>query len=192
MSTQIIIPVSKSYLVTFISNFLSIQYLNDQTLNLNSLKTQIFPDDYSDEEFNSLLEFVSAISNGLIKSGILIKDLKLSLRQKFNFVDEQFDAIVDTIIRKRVEIISKINEDLYGDKDCLYKGCNWSVKTILSGSNESSYPERFCDLELYLKGIKNPQIKHINITMSKQDVNVLTKSFLEIKSNLAKIKEAIK
>lgn len=193
MTIQINIPVSKSYLVTFMNNFLSIQYLSDKTLNLNSLKAQIFPDDYSEADFNSLIEFVTSISDGLIKSGITVKELKSNIIQKYNFREEHYDAIVETILRKRVEIISKLNENLYGKKDYYYKGCNWAVKTILSGSDESSYPDRFCDLELYVKSIKHSQnIKHINITISKQDVDILSKSFSEIKSNLAKIKGLIK
>ena len=63
---RISIPVSKPYFSTFLNNFISITYLNDDTTNLESLKNLLFPIEFLDGDYLNLCSIIKRIYDDAI------------------------------------------------------------------------------------------------------------------------------
>ncbi len=73
------VPISKSYLNTYINSFISIHFFKDNQVSLENLKNLLFPIDYLDSDFNQLNNFIKNVFDDIIVQGkeltVLRKDL---------------------------------------------------------------------------------------------------------------------
>lgn len=60
------VPINKTYFSTFLNNFVSIYYFNDNSITVESLKNLLFPPEHSDVDFNELVNFIKIIFDDLI------------------------------------------------------------------------------------------------------------------------------
>ena len=76
------VPISKSYLNTYLNGFISIHYYKDNQVSLENLKNLLFPVEYLDSDFNNLNNFIKNIFDDIIIYGKELLILKKDLTKK--------------------------------------------------------------------------------------------------------------
>jgi hypothetical protein len=84
-SINIKVPISKSYMNTFINSFIPIHFYGDTRVSLENLKNLLFPIDYLDNEFNDLNNFIRIVFDEVIKNNRDINSLKKDLEKKVKY-----------------------------------------------------------------------------------------------------------
>jgi hypothetical protein len=80
------IPINKNYFTTFLNSYLPIKYFNDDRVTLEELKNLLFPVEYSDSEFDELVEFISQICDELIRFTKDLNAIKTEISKKVIFL----------------------------------------------------------------------------------------------------------
>lgn len=203
-------PITRNYFLTFMSNYIQLKYFNDKTISLESLKNLIFPSDYSEKNFSNFLVFIDKASYFIVNKNLNEDETSNLLKKEaFDFKAEHLSIVFSSISKKMNEIQNYLNNKFnYSKEKCELVNVSWAVKTVLSGSNEDGfYNDRYCDLELSIKnknyddnskiGIisnnsiesNNDKVRHLNLTLIKQDVMKLHKELNNIKLNINRVRD---
>lgn len=196
---QIQLPISKSYIITFVENYIQMKFFKDENLTIDSLKSLIFPPEYSDVNFNNFISFLTIILNTIIyDKKTNFEGLKSTISDKcnFSFYDEHLATISEVINKRRNDIISTLGLKYEGNY--LYSDMTWSVNSILSSSFDDFYNDRYSEVQISLlkpsdktdSKQNKENNKLISFTMNKDDVKMVSNEITKIKSSLAKLKSA--
>ena len=188
-------PINKSYLITFLNNYVQLKFYNDKSISLDSLKNLIFPSDFSELDFKNFIQFIDKIIILVINKNFSDEDLYNTLKneKEYSFNEDQLYIISNFLNKKKTLIHSQINKKFYSETFDLHH-ISSKVKTLLSGSNEQNiFQERYCEVEFNLNNgaVDNDnEITHLNLTLFKSDIVKLNKELISIKNNILKIRES--
>lgn len=184
-------PINKSYISSFITNYIQMKFLHDKSLSLDSLKNLIFPSEYSETNFNEFVSFVDFVIKLYINKSLNDEQIKEQLiSQNYSFSDELISTMIETLQKSKETIFNSFNREFMDDKTFLINNIDWNVKTIISSSSmndDSNHQVRVADLELNLDDRDNKS-KFLNLTMTKKDINKLNLEMTRIKENILSIK----
>lgn len=183
-------PINKSYITSFMTNYIQMTFLNDKSLSLENLKNLIFPSEYSENNFKDFVSFIDEIIKLSINKCLNDSQVKENLsNQNYSFSDELINTILETLYKSRETIFNNINKEFMGNNTYLLNSVDWNVKTLISSSlnDDSNNQVRLADLEFNLED-KNSNSKFLNLTVTKKDINKLNVELARIKENLISIK----
>jgi len=143
---KILNPLNKSYLITFVNSLVGIHFFTDTQHSEESLKNLLFPINFSDENFYEFVNFIKIIFDEMIRNNNSAEHLKTELSDKFIFEVDLLDFIAGVITSKKTEILNELN-NVFNEGNKFYKNINWSIKSILSASNENHFEKRTSDVE---------------------------------------------
>jgi hypothetical protein len=186
----ITLPFSKTYFSTFLNSFIQIHFYNDNSFTQESLRNLLFPPEYSDKDFNNLVDFVKHSMDETIKNNKDLTSLKADLSRRFSFEDDLLKSLVNIVNSKRTEILNHLNLKFNSGKK-IFQNDNWSIKSILSANKDDHYVDKYCDIEIVHKSRDNNLnvLGHTNISFNKGDIKTIFSELKKIKENLKKIKE---
>ena len=187
---EIVNPLNKSVFKVFLTQFISIQYFNNEENHkeaLDKLKNLLFPPETTDEVFNNLVEFSSKAIDKLVKTEKELNEIIAELMEEYTFDEETFNEILLSVETQKEEIISYLNKDFTPKNVNKLNKIGWNTKMILQGNGENFYDQKYCDIQFAYHN-NDLKIKHKNITFFKSDLNKLMREFNNIKDNLKKIK----
>lgn len=183
-------PINKSYITSFMTNYIQMTFLNDKSLSLENLKNLIFPSEYSENDFKDFVSFIDEIIKLSINKGLNDNLVKENLsNQNYSYSDELINTILETLLKSKETIFNNINKEFMGNNTYFLNSLDWNVKTLISSSlnDDSNNQVRLADLELNLED-KNNNSKFLNLTVTKKDINKLNVEMARIKENLISIK----
>lgn len=178
------LPITKNYFITFLNNFISIHFYNDQSIVLESLKNLLFPPEHSDKEFADLVKFIQIIFDEMIKNNKGLENIKKELKEGFVFDEEILITIMNVVNAKRSEILNNINS-IFNEGKGIYTGITWSTKSILSSNRDCYYDRKYSEVDLSYQ-IKDVH-EHKSLSFTKEDIGRLLQELGRIKENLNKI-----
>ena len=184
-------PLNRAMFKVFLSQFIQIKFFKEEKDNkesLDNLKNLLFPPETTDETFNNIVSFVTALIDKLIKSEKEIEEIITELNEEYAFDENTFNDIISTFEAQKEEIISHLNKDFVSKNINKLDKMNWNTKIILQGNGDNFYDQKYCDIQFAYHN-NELRIKQKNITFFKNDLNKVLKELNNIKSNLQAIKK---
>ena len=188
--TEIQNPLNRAMFKVFLTQYIQIHFFKpekDKKESLENLKNLFFPPETTEEDFNSLITFVTKLMDKIIKTEKELEDVFGEINEEYTFDENTFNDTVTIVESEKEKIISHLNKDFMSKNINKLDKMSWNTKIILQGNGENFYEKKYCDIQFAYHN-NDMKIKHKNITFFKNDLNKVLKEFKNIKNNLDKIK----
>ena len=188
--TEIQNPLNRTMFKVFLAQYIQIHFFKpekDKKESLENLKNLLFPPETTEDEFNTLINFVTKLMDKIIRTEKELEEVFGEINEEYTFDENTFNDIVTIVESQKEEIISHLNKDFRAKNINKLDKMSWNTKIILQGNGDNFYEKKYCDIQFAYHN-NDMKIKHKNITFFKDDLNKVLKEFKNIKNNLDRIK----
>ncbi len=188
--TEIQNPLNRTMFKVFLAQYIQIHFLKpekDKKEALENLKNLLFPPETTEDEFNTLINFVTKLMDKIIRTEKELEEVFGEINEEYTFDENTFNDTVTIVESQKEEIISHLNKDFRAKNINKLDKMGWNTKIILQGNGDNFYEKKYCDIQFAYHN-NDMKIKHKNITFFKDDLNKVLKEFKNIKNNLDRIK----
>ena len=188
--TEIQNPLNRTMFKVFLAQYIQIHFFKpekDKKKALENLKNLLFPPETTEDEFNTLINFVTKLMDKIIRTEKELEEVFGEINEEYTFDENTFNDTVTIVESQKEEIISHLNKDFRAKNINKLDKMGWNTKIILQGNGDNFYEKKYCDIQFAYHN-NDMKIKHKNITFFKDDLNKVLKEFKNIKNNLDRIK----
>ena len=188
--TEIQNPLNRTMFKVFLAQYIQIHFFKpekDKKEALENLKNLLFPPETTEDEFNTLINFVTKLMDKIIRTEKELEEVFGEINEEYAFDENTFNDTVTIVESQKEEIISHLNKDFRAKNINKLDKMGWNTKIILQGNGDNFYEKKYCDIQFAYHN-NDMKIKHKNITFFKDDLNKVLKEFKNIKNNLDRIK----
>ena len=188
--TEIQNPLNRTMFKVFLAQYIQIHFFKlekDKKEALENLKNLLFPPETTEDEFNTLINFVTKLMDKIIRTEKELEEVFGEINEEYTFDENTFNDTVTIVESQKEEIISHLNKDFRAKNINKLDKMGWNTKIILQGNGDNFYEKKYCDIQFAYHN-NDMKIKHKNITFFKDDLNKVLKEFKNIKNNLDRIK----
>ena len=188
--TEIQNPLNRTMFKVFLAQYIQIHFFKpekDKKEELENLKNLLFPPETTEDEFNTLINFVTKLMDKIIRTEKELEEVFGEINEEYTFDENTFNDTVTIVESQKEEIISHLNKDFRAKNINKLDKMGWNTKIILQGNGDNFYEKKYCDIQFAYHN-NDMKIKHKNITFFKDDLNKVLKEFKNIKNNLDRIK----